>query len=114
MSGSCGGWFKGKDPSVCRKALIANWVDDAEVVYIGKADELRRRLIEFADFAAGRPIGHWGGRLIWQLPSIADLRVAWMETPSRDPLAIEAELINLVRQTYGKPPFANAPHLLGG
>ena len=66
---SCGGWVKGKDPTVALDALVANWVDDAEVVYIGKADQLRRRLTQYADFGAGKPVGHWGGRLIWQLPS---------------------------------------------
>jgi hypothetical protein len=55
---SCGGWFKGKDPTVPREALIANWVDGAEVVHIGKADQLKRRLTQFADFGAGKPIGH--------------------------------------------------------
>jgi excinuclease UvrABC nuclease subunit len=32
----------------------------AEVVYIGKADNLRRRLREFARFGVSAPIGHWG------------------------------------------------------
>jgi hypothetical protein len=64
---SIGGWFKGKDPTVPAQALTADWVDGAEVVYIGKADELRRRLGQFAKFGAGEAIGHWGGRLIWQL-----------------------------------------------
>ena len=109
---SCGGWFKGRNPSVPKEALIANWVADAEVVYIGKADQLKRRLRQFADFGAGKPIGHWGGRLIWQLPNVTDLRVAWKETPGLVPLEAEAELIDLFRQTYGKPPFANDPHLL--
>ena len=110
---SCGGWFKGKDPTVSMDALKANWVDDAQVVYIGKADQLRGRLLQFANFGAGKPIGHWGGRLIWQLPHTADLRVAWKETPGRVPLEVETELINLFRGTYGKPPFANDPHKLG-
>ena len=110
---SCGGWFKGKDPSVAREVLVANWVNDAEVVYIGKADHLRRRLLQFADFGTGKPIGHWGGRLIWQLSNVADLRVAWKETPGHVPLHAEAELIARFRQTYGKPPFANDPHRLG-
>ena len=61
--------FKNKAPTVALDALVANWVDDAEVVYIGKADQLRRRLTQYADFGAGKPVGHWGGRLIWQLPS---------------------------------------------
>ena len=110
---SCGGRFKGRDPSVAPEALHANWVRDAEVVYIGKADNIRRRLIQFADFGAGKPVGHWGGRLIWQLPNIEALRVAWQETPGRVPQEVEAELIALFRQTYGKPPFANEPHRLG-
>ena len=110
---SCGGWFKGKDPTVPPDALAANWVDGAEVVYIGKADELKRRLTQFADFGTGKAIGHWGGRLIWQLPSIDQLLVAWKETPGRIPFEVETELIASFRQAYGKPPFANYPHRLG-
>jgi hypothetical protein len=54
------GRFKGRDPSVSNEALRANWVDGAEVVYLGKANSLRRRLREFARFGEGEPIGHWG------------------------------------------------------
>lgn len=110
---SCGGWFKGRDPAVPREALLANWVARAEVVYIGKADRLKRRLMQFADFGAGRPVGHWGGRLIWQLPDVGALRVAWKETPGRVPVEVESELIAAFRQAHGKPPFANDPHRLG-
>ena len=110
---SCGGWFKGKDPTVSYEALLANWVEDVEVVYIGKADQLKRRLTQFADFGAGKPVGHWGGRLIWQLPNIDALRVAWKETPDQIPIKVEAELIARFRHVYGKPPFANDPHRLG-
>jgi len=109
----CGGWFKGKNPTVTQDSLIANWVDDAEVVYIGKADQLMRRLRQFADFGAGKPVGHWGGRLIWQLANIDRLLVAWKETPDRNPIEVEADLISEFRQAYGKPPFANDPHRLG-
>jgi hypothetical protein len=110
---SCGGWFEGRDPSVSMEALHANWVDDAEVVYIGKADILRRRLMQFADFGAGKPVGHWGGRLIWQLPNPDALVVAWKETPGLVPEEVEAEMIAMFRHEYGKPPFANEPHRLG-
>ena len=37
-----GGRFKDQDPTVDAAALPANWVDGAEVVYVGKADNLRR------------------------------------------------------------------------
>ena len=110
---SRGGWFKGRDPAVSRDALVANWVAGAEVVYIGKADQLKRRLRQFADFGAGKPVGHWGGRLIWQLPHTDLLQVAWKETPGRPPVEAEAELIAEFRKAYGKPPFANEPHRLG-
>lgn len=110
---SCGGWFKGRDPTVTAAELRANWVSDATIVYIGKANNIRRRLREFAKFGAGQNIGHWGGRLIWQLADSDELVVAWMPTPGRDPLVVEAGLIMEFRSLYGKPPFANEPHRLG-
>ncbi|PEQ10761.1 hypothetical protein B2G71_20880 [Novosphingobium sp. PC22D] len=113
MATSCGGWFKQQDPTVSPDALAANWVTNAECLYIGKANNLHRRLKQFASFGAGKPIGHWGGRLIWQLADHPRLLVAWKETPDRDPLAVEAELIRTFREAYGKPPFANEPHKLG-
>lgn len=79
----------------------------------GKADQLKRRLTQFADFGAGKPVGHWGGRLIWQLPNVDALRVAWKETPGQVPVKVESELIAAFRQVHGKPPFANDPHRLG-
>lgn len=108
-----GGRFKGRDPSISAEALRANWVDGAEVVYIGKADSLRRRLREFARFGEGSPIGHWGGRLIWQLEDSAELLVAWRETPGLVPRNVEAEMIDAFRAGFGKPPFANEPHRPG-
>ena len=107
------GRFKGKDPTVDLASLTSNWVEGAGVVYIGKADQLRRRVRQFVDFGAGKPIGHWGGRLIWQLPRPDLLKIAWQETPGRVPVEVEAELIGLFREQYGKPPFANNPHMLG-
>ena len=108
-----GGQFKDRDPTVDAEALAANWVDGAEVVYIGKADNLRRRLRQFMRFGAGVPIGHWGGRLIWQLSRSAELLVAWRETPGEVPKEVETRMLAEFRSARGKPPFANDPHLLG-
>ena len=46
------GRVKGKDPTVDVASLTSNWVEGAEVVYIGKADQLRRKIRQFADFGA--------------------------------------------------------------
>lgn len=110
---SCGGWFKDRDPTVGLDELKANWVPDADVIYIGKANNIRRRLRGFARFGAGQKIGHWGGRLIWQLEESARFLVAWKPTPGIDPLLYEAQLLAEFRATYGNPPFANNPHRLG-
>lgn len=71
------------------------------------------RFKQYADFGAGKPVGHWGGRLIWQIADHADLLVAWKETPDDIPEIVERNLIEQFRSIYGKPPFANDPHRLG-
>lgn len=50
---SRGGHFKGKDPSVKIEALREKWVHGASVPYVGKAENMRRRLREFCRFGAG-------------------------------------------------------------
>ena len=105
-----GGRFNGRDPTVDASDLAANWVEGAEVVY---TDNLRRRLREFMRFGQGAPIGHWGGRLIWQLADSTELLVAWRETPDQVPKQVETEMSGEFRRVVGKPPFANEPHRLG-
>jgi hypothetical protein len=110
---SCGGWFQGRNPSVSADVLAANWVSETDVVYIGKASNLRRRLRQFSDFGAGKSIGHYGGRLIWHLPDIHNLSAAWLETPSENPLAVEAKMLSQFRSAFGRAPFANDPQRMG-
>jgi hypothetical protein len=106
---SPGGWFKGEDPTVPEARLRSEVVAGAQVVYIGKADVLRRRLAQFGRFGVGEPVGHRGGRLIWQLADADDLLVAWHEITwdeaahdyERRLLAAFAEMHN------GRRPFAN-------
>jgi hypothetical protein len=103
------GWFKGEDPTVPETRLRSEWVEGARVVYIGKADVLRRRLTQFGQFGAGEPVGHRGGRLIWQLADADDLLVAWHEiTWAEAARDYERRLLRaFVEQHDGRRPFAN-------
>lgn len=103
------GHFKGQDPTVAVEILRAKWVTSAHTLYIGKADVARRRLREFARFGAGKPVGHRGGRYIWQLADADDLLVAWRpiegEGTARD---YEKRLIVQFAELHdGRRPFAN-------
>ncbi|MBT2597795.1 hypothetical protein [Arthrobacter sp. ISL-72] len=119
LARSTAGVFKKKDPSLPAEKLTAEWVDAADVLYIGKAGSgskgnrgLRRQIQEFMDFGKGKPPGHWDGRLIWQLANTKALIIAWKELPA-EPLpagglsAVEAELHAAFVQQYGRLPFAN-------
>lgn len=108
-----GGFFKGKDPNVHFNELSVKWVDSSPVIYIGKAGgdsssaTLQKRLKQYMDFGMGKPIGHYGGRYIWQLANHSNLLVAWKATPSADPRIEEELLIREFYKFHGKLPFAN-------
>ena len=101
-----GGHFKGKDPNVSLSVLKANWVENTKVVYIGKATSLRARLRQYFSFGQGKNIGHYGGRLIWQIKYSNDLIVCW-KALTTDPRDFEAKLIQQFVAVYGCRPFAN-------
>lgn len=108
-----GGHFKDKDPNVGIDVLHTNWVDGAAIMYIGKAGDpgsaatLRSRLGQYLKFGAGRKIGHWGGRYVWQLADAKDLQVCWLPLPEEFPSQVESELIAAFRSVCGDRPFAN-------
>ena len=105
---SVGGHFKGIDPTMDIAVLQNKWVDDAIVVYIGKATNLRARLGQYRRYGLGRPVGHQGGRYIWQLADHADLLVAWRETPDEAPHVVETRMIaDFTEKHDGRHPFAN-------
>ena len=109
VAAGTGGRFKGRDPNVGIETLQAKWVPGAHVVYIGKADVLSGRLRLYERFGAGRPVAHWGGRYIWQLPNAHKLLVAWRtldgQGTARDD---EIRLMAHFREFHdGRLPFAN-------
>jgi hypothetical protein len=110
---SIGGRFKGKDPTEDVTTLEERWLDRPIVVYIGKAGSLtgsatiKSRLWCYMKFGLGEPVGHWGGRYIWQLAEARDLLACWKLTPDEDPRAIEKHLTQAFQAKYGRLPFAN-------
>lgn len=69
--------FKQQDPTVAKGVLQASWVAGSHVIYIGKANEAKKRLKQFSRFGAGEKDGHWGGRYVWQLADSAEQVVGW-------------------------------------
>ena len=104
-----GGLFKGKDPNVAVDVLADAWTANARVVYVGMTGRqtLRRRLRQFIDFGAGKAVGHWGGRYVWQLADAAELVVCWRPIADGNPRDVEYALIQAFKQRYGARPFAN-------
>ena len=111
---SVGGWFKGKDPSVQLDILDARLLAATEALYLGKAGAgatgkrgLRKRIHELARFGRGEPVGHWGGRYIWQVSNSPKLLIAWLPVPDRAASIVEDELLDEFFVIHGQLPFAN-------
>lgn len=108
-----GGFFKGKDPNISMAELQANWVENARTVYIGKAGgitgsaTLRSRLKQYLKFGQGKNIGHYGGRLVWQLEHHLDLIFCWLPMTEAEPRNLEKILLADFIKQYGQRPFAN-------
>lgn len=111
---STAGVFKKKIPTLTADAILAEWVDGADILYIGKAGPgskgnrgLRHQIKEFLDFGRGLPPGHWDGRLIWQLTHTDELIIAWKELPAEEVNKAEAAYHAAFVADHGKLPFAN-------
>lgn len=104
------GWFKGLDPSYPAQIVRRAWVADARIVYIGKATGLRglrQRIGQLIRFGYGKPVAHRGGRLLWHLSDVSQLRVYWSTCSRLRADAWETALIQQFRCVHGVRPFAN-------
>lgn len=102
---SGGGWFKEKDPTVPAEVLRGKWHVGTPILYVGKADSLRARIRALVRFAAGEPVGHWGGRYLWQVEGSQTFLVGWRE--GDDPRELERQLLADFAAHFGGLPFAN-------
>ena len=93
--------------------LQQNWVNQSNILYIGKAGSLTgsatlySRLKQYFDFGNGKSVGHYGGRYIWQIKKPYQLKVCWLPTPNHDPREVEKQLIKQFITQFGQRPFAN-------
>lgn len=115
LNQSSGGHFKGKDPTVTVHLLERKWVNSAVVLNIGKAGgkgeaTLKSRINQYMLFGQGKPVGHKGGRYIWQLHDSQDLILCWKPTPGSMPRDVEKVLIREFEEAYQGLPFANLCH----
>lgn len=108
------GHFKARDPSVAPDRLESKWVAGTPVVYIGKASArknrgaaLRKRLDEYKRHGRGEPVGHWGGRLIWQLADASELLICWRVSADAEAEEDESALLSRFVEVHGALPFAN-------
>jgi len=96
-----GGHFKGKNPNVTVQMLKNNWIENTVVIYIGQAGRgtssatLRSRIRQYLRFGMGNPVGHYGGRLIWQISDSKNLLLCWKPLFAEDPREVEKELISM-------------------
>lgn len=114
MEKGVGGFFKNKNPNISINELANEFVPNSLIIYIGKAGTIKNkstiktRLKQYLKFGQGKKIGHWGGRLIWQLKNHKDLLVCWKTIDNKEPREIEAKLIlEYQKQFNEKRPFAN-------
>ncbi len=108
-----GGFFKNRNPNVPIEELKRNFVPASLVTYIGKAGSttgnatLHSRLGQYLRFGQGKKVGHWGGRLIWQLENHPDLLLCWKPTPGEEPRDLERNFISSFINQFSMLPFAN-------
>lgn len=100
------GKFKGKDPTVSIDILKQKWVNDEEVLYIGKSETgVGKRMRRHIDFWKGKPVAAWGGRIIAQIQNYDNLEV-WYSACD-NPKQAERELLDKFYDKHTKLPFAN-------
>jgi hypothetical protein len=112
LSTGTAGFFKKRNPNVTLELLNDNWITNSLVIYIGKTGgkskgTLKSRLKQYISFGQGKNVGHWGGRMIWQIATSQNLVVCWKSLPDEDPRTVEVNLIKEFRAQFGKLPFAN-------
>lgn len=114
LESSGGGHFKGKNPTADPMTVRLRLDVPSALLYVGKADSgsrgtrgLRARIAELTRFGRGEPVGHWGGRYLWQLSDAQALRVAWLPVGGTTAREAESSYFDEFIAVHGQLPFAN-------
>lgn len=102
------GCWKGKDPTVSIDILQDKWIDNTNILYIGKSSSkfVKKRMMEHIKFWNGTPISAYGGRIIGQLQNFENLEVWYLKSDNPD--KTEKTLIQEFKAKHNnKRPFAN-------
>ncbi|WP_143111361.1 hypothetical protein [Hyphomicrobium facile] len=85
------------------EAELSHWNAGQQIIYIGRATKLRRRLSEFYRHVHGRPSPHRGGEAIKLLA--ASVEVYWGVASDR--IKAEHSMIGMFETEVGALPFGN-------
>jgi hypothetical protein len=105
--------WHGRTPSEAPAELAARWLPGASLLYVEVAEgsgvraRLQQQVKRFLRFGAGKNVGHWDGRRIWQLAGASALRIAWKTAPADAARAEGDALLAAFRAEHGAAPFAN-------
>lgn len=114
LDSSIGGHFNGKNPTADPRTLHLRLNLPTALLYVGKVDSgsrgvrgLRARITELARFGNGEPVGHWGGRYLWQLSNSPALRIGWLPVDGTTAREAESGYFEEFLALHGQLPFAN-------
>ncbi len=87
------------------KSINQNLVTD--IIYVGKANSVRRRVRVLARFGVGKSDQHKGGEWMWQLSTIAPAKLLVQTCPRGRQVPFENALLEKFYKQHGDLPIAN-------
>lgn len=101
-----------RSKTVSSAQLKAKWAritqrQPTDIVYIGKGDNLKRRIRNLARFGAGLATNHAGGEWMWQIPQIRSACVLIKLCPCGKQVPFEKSLLDLFYSQHVDWPLAN-------
>jgi hypothetical protein len=78
-----------------------------DILYIGKGNDVRKRVRSLARFGAGKIRTHKGGEWMWQVTQIRSARILVQVCPPGRQIPFEKWLLDLFFNQHGDWPLAN-------